>query len=311
MIDIGIIYLPNDGRKAKDFGRRDLRRQAAARRIRRRRPRAAEQGEQNMKTLLSGMAAIGLMAGLAFAAPQAQADDLAKVKEAGELRIAMSGAYPPFNFVNDKNEVVGFDAAIGREIAERMGVEPVIVTTAWDGIIAGLLANKYDTIVGSMTITEKRQEVVDFVGPYYRAGRAVFVKGDSPVQSLDELDGKTIGVTLGETHEKWARENAGAHGDWDIRTYKGLPELMLELNSGRVDAIVVDNIPVLVAVKKSGADVRQLDTPGIEGGDVRVGIAIRKDNPELMAAMQKALDEMMADGTYEKIAMEWIGSDIR
>lgn len=265
-----------------------------------------------MNKLLSGIAALGLVAGVAFAAaPRAQADDLAAIKDAGEMRIAMSGAYPPFNFVNDKNEVVGFDAAIGREIATRIGVEPVIVTTAWDGIIAGLLADKYDTIVGSMTITPKRQEVVDFVGPYYRAGRGVFVKGDSPVRSLDDLKGETIGVTLGETHEKWAREHAGEYGDWDIRTYKGLPELMLELNSGRVDAIVVDNIPVRVAVNKSGADVRQLDTPGIEGGAVEIGIAIRKDNPELKAAMQKALDEMMADGTYEKIAMEWIGADIR
>ncbi|SMF22439.1 amino acid ABC transporter substrate-binding protein, PAAT family [Tistlia consotensis] len=265
-----------------------------------------------MKTLLSGIAALGLLAGVALAAaPQAQADDLQKIKDAGELRIAMSGAYPPFNFVNDKNEVVGFDPSIGEGIAERMGVKPVIVTTAWDGIIAGLLANKYDTIVGSMTITPKRQEVVDFVGPYYSAGRAVFVKGDSPIKSLKDLDGKTIGVTLGETHEKWAREHAGEHGDWSIHTYKGLPELMLELNSGRVDAIVVDNIPVLVAVKKSGADVRQIPTPGIEGGSVKVGIAIRKGNPELHAAMQKALDAMMADGTYEKIAMKWIGADIR
>lgn len=264
-----------------------------------------------MKTLLSGLAALGLAAGVVLAAPTAKADELAEIKEAGELRIAMSGAYPPFNFVNDKNEVVGFDPSIGKEIARRMGVEPVIVTTAWDGIIAGLLAEKYDTIVGSMTITEKREEVVDFVGPYYSAGRAVFVKGDSPVESLEELHGKTIGVTLGETHEKWARDNAAAHGDWELRTYKGLPELMLELESGRVDAIIVDNIPVLVAVKKSGADVRQIETPGIEGGSVKVGIAIRKGNPELKAAMQKALDEMMADGTYEKIAMEWIGADIR
>lgn len=275
--------------------------------------RVAEQGEQKiMKTLLSGLAVLGLVAGVTFtAAPQAQADELQEIKEAGELRIAMSGAYPPFNFVNDKNEVVGFDPAIGRGIAERMGVEPVIVTTAWDGIIAGLLANKYDTIVGSMTITEKRQEVVDFVGPYYSAGRGIFVAEDSPVQSPDDLSGKTIGVTLGETHEKWAREHAAEYGDWEIRTYKGLPELMLELDSGRVDAIVVDNIPVRVAVQKSGAKVRQLDTPGIEGGSVKIGIAIRKDNPELHAAMQKALDEMMADGTYEKIAMEWIGADIR
>ena len=85
----------------------------------------------------------------------------------------------------------------------------------------------------------------------------------------------------------------------------------MELKAGRVDAIVVDNIPVAVAVKETGEKIRQLDTPGIEGGSVAIGIAIRKNNPELKAAMQKALDDMMADGSYEKIAMEWVGRDIR
>jgi len=265
-----------------------------------------------MKMLLSAAVALGLAVTAVWGGTTAaRADDLQAIKQSGELRAAMSGAYPPFNFVNEQNQVVGFDADIARGIAERMGVKPVIVTTAWDGIIAGLLAGKYDTIVGSMTITDKRKEVVDFVGPYYHAGRGVFVKGDSAVKSLADLNGKTIGVTLGETHEKWAREHAGEHGDWTIRTYKGLPELLLELNAGRVDAIVVDNIPIRVAVKKSGAEIRQLDTPDIEGGSVAIGIAIRKGNPELHAAMQKALDEMMADGTYKKIAMEWIGADIR
>lgn len=259
-----------------------------------------------MRGIFSSVLAAGFAAMLAMA-PPSQADELEDVKERGELRIAMSGAYPPFNFVNDRNEVVGFDAAIGSEIARRMGVEPEIVTTAWDGIIAGLLANKYDTIVGSMTITPEREKVVDFVGPYYHAGRGVFVPEDSPVQSLDDLKGKTLGVTLGETHEKWAREQGG----WTLRTYKGLPELLLELKAGRVDALVVDNIPIHVAVKESGEKIRQLDTPDIEGGSVAIGIAIRKGNPELAAAMQKALDEMMADGTYEKIAMEWVGADIR
>ena len=259
-----------------------------------------------MNRFLSGLAAVGLLAA-SFAASPANADDLEKVKSAGALTIAMTGQYPPFNFVNDKNEVVGFDASIGTEIAKRIGVEGKIVTTAWDGIIAGLLANKYDTIVGSMTITPEREKAVDFVGPYYHAGRGVFVAEGSEAKTLEDLKGKTNGVTLGETHEKWAR----AQGGWDIRTYKGLPELMLELKAGRVDAIVVDNIPVKVAVKESGEKITQLDTPNIEGGAVAIGIAIRKDNPELKAAMQKALDEMMADGTYEKIAMEWVGSDIR
>lgn len=260
-----------------------------------------------MKRFLSGLAAAGLLVASMVASVSAKADDLEKVKAAGELKIAMSGQYPPFNFVNDKNEVVGFDASIGSAIAERIGVKGTIVTTAWDGIIAGLLASKYDTIVGSMTITPEREKVVDFVGPYYHAGRAVFVAEGSPVKTLDELKGKTLGVTLGETHEKWARQQGG----WEIRTYKGLPELLLELKAGRVDAIVVDNIPVMVAVKETGEKVRRLDTPDIEGGSVAIGIAIRKNNPELKAAMQKALDEMMADGAYEKIAMEWVGSDIR
>jgi len=248
-----------------------------------------------------------LLVGVLCFAPVAGADELAKIKNAGQMKIAMSGAYPPFNFINEKNEVVGFDAAIGREIARRLGVEPVIVTTAWDGILAGLLAKKYDTICGSMTITQKRQQVVDFVGPYYRSGRGIFIRKDETFATLADLMGKNIGVTLGETHEKWARTQKG----WKIKTYKGLPELFLELENKRIDAIVIDSIPGLLAIKKTGKPIKKMDLPEIEGGDVNIGIAIRKNNPELKAAMQKALDDMMADGTYTKISNEWIGSDIR
>jgi len=248
-----------------------------------------------------------LLAGVLGFAPVAGADELAQIKDAGQMKIAMSGAYPPFNFINEKNEVVGFDAAIGREIARRLGVEPVIVTTAWDGILAGLLAKKYDTICGSMTITDKRLEVVDFVGPYYRSGRGIFIRQDENLATLEDLTGLNIGVTLGETHEKWARTQKG----WNIKTYKGLPELFLELENKRIDAIVIDSIPGLLAIKKTGKPIKKMNLPDIEGGDVNIGIAIRKNNPELKAAMQKALDDMMADGTYTQISNEWIGSDIR
>ncbi len=252
--------------------------------------------------------AAGLSVALMLVSAAASADGLSDVKKSGELSAAMSGAYPPFNFIDSNtNKVVGFDASIAEAIAERLGVKAKIVTTAWDGIIAGLLASKYDSIVGSMTITPEREKAVDFVGPYYHAGRGVFVAEGSPIKSLDDIKGKTVGVTLGETHEKWARQQGG----WTIKTYKGLPELLLELKAGRVDAIIGDNVAVLVAAKNSGDKVTQLNTPNIEGGSVGIGIAIRKGNPELKAAMQKALDDIMADGTYEKIAMKWIGRDIR
>ncbi|MGV8935547.1 MAG: ABC transporter substrate-binding protein [Allorhizobium sp.] len=260
-----------------------------------------------IKTLLSYAVAAGIAAAT-FALPTlAAADELESVKTAGEFKFANSGAYPPFSFVNDQNTVIGFDVDIGNEIAKRLGVKPVSISTAWDGIIAGLLAKKYDAVIGSMTITAEREKVVDFVGPYYRSGRGIFVADGSAVKSLDDLKGKTVGVTLGETHEKWAREKGG----WDIKTYKGLPELFLELKAGRVEAIIVDSVPVAVAVKESGEKIRKLEIANLDDSDVNIGIAIRKGNPDLKAAMQKALDEMMADGTYETISMKWIGTDIR
>jgi len=234
----------------------------------------------------------------------AAAEDLDTIKENGVIRIAMSGAYPPFNFVNEKNEVVGFDPAIGTEIAKRMGLEVEIITTAWDGIIGGLLANKYDAIVGSMSITEERDEVVDFVGPYYTTKRAIFTKPDSGITSVEQLGDAKVGVTLGETHEEWARDKG-----YNVRTYKGLPELLLELDNDRVDVIVNDSIAAILAMKEIGYDFVALED--LETDAIGAGIAIREGNPELAKAMQEALDAMMEDGTYLEIAEEWVGGDIR
>lgn len=235
----------------------------------------------------------------------ARADDLQKIESAGKMSIALSGAFPPFSFVDENNKVVGFDVDVGTEIAKRLKVQPEIVTTAWDGIIAGLVTGRYDTIIGSMSITEERKKAVDFVGPYYRSGLAVFVKKGAGVNSFDALKGKTVGVTLGEAAEQWAREQ----DMFEIRTYKGLPEMLLDLNAGRVDAIVADDVPVFVAIDKSDAPVEQVKDDRMPRYDI--GIAIRKDNPDLAAAMQKALDDMMNDGTYETISKKWIGQDIR
>jgi len=274
-------------------------------------PKTKRQIQRKPKIMNSRIKSLIAVAAVAIAATfsiaPVQADELAKLKDAGKMRIAMSGQYPPFSFTNEQNEVVGFDVAIGSAIADRLGVKPEIVTTPFDGIIAGLLAKKYDAVVASMTITPEREKAVDFVGPYYHAGRTVVVKDSSPVQKLEELNGKTVGVTMGDAHEKWAK----AQGDLTVRTYKGLPEMLIDLDAGRLDALVMDSIPVMIAVKETGQKVRILETPNIDGAREALGIAIRKNNPELKAAMQKALDDMLADGTYEKISMEWIGSDIR
>ncbi|MCU4651460.1 transporter substrate-binding domain-containing protein [Roseibacterium sp. SDUM158016] len=254
-----------------------------------------------MKTAMA-MGIAGMSLGVASTAV---AEELDTIREAGVIRIAMSGAYPPFNFVNDQNQVVGFDPAIGTEIARRMGLEVEIVTTAWDGIIAGLLTNRYDAIVGSMSITPERDEVLDFVGPYYTTKRAIFTLPDSGITSVSQInDDVTLGVTLGETHEEWAREQG-----YNIRTYRGLPELILELQNGRVDAIVNDSIAAILAMGERDIDYVMLDD--LETDVIGAGIAIREGNPMLAAEMQAALDAMMEDGTYLEIAEEWVGGDIR
>ncbi|WP_434291199.1 transporter substrate-binding domain-containing protein [Celeribacter sp. SCSIO 80788] len=256
-------------------------------------------------SFLRSIAAAVAVASSLLAAP-AQAEDLFKAREAGVLRVAMSGTFPPFSFVDDANNVVGFDVDIGTEIAKRLGLSADIVTTPFDGIIAGLIAGKFDTVVGSMTITEERAKAIDFVGPYYHGGRGLFVPTGSNIQDFQAISGHTVAVTLGETHDKWAKEQNG----WSVRSYKSLPEMLLEANAGRVDAIVADKIPVLVAIKEQGLPLRQIEIPGVDP-TANVGIAIRKENPELKAAMQDALDAMMADGTYAAISEKWIGQDIR
>lgn len=247
---------------------------------------------------------LGLVASVMFFS-DVFAGDLARIKDTGKITMAMSGQYPPFNFVNENNSLTGFDVEMGTELAKRLGVKGVPMSTAWDGIIAGLLANKYEWICGSMAITPERLKSIDFSDPYYRSGAQLFVKKGSPIQSAKQLDGKKIGVTLGTTYEKWVRENIK---DADIRTYKGVPDMILEVGNGRIDGFITDKIVGALAIKEKGVPIAL-------AGDLlyeeKMGIALRQSNEDLKAAMNEALAAMKADGTYKAISMKWLGIDVR
>lgn len=232
-------------------------------------------------------------------------NSLEDVQDNKELTFALTGAYPPFNFVNEQGQLSGFDVEIGKEIAKRIGVEGQPVTTAWDGIIAGLMANRYDTIIGSMAITEQRLKAIDFSKPYYKDGAQLFVKKGAGINGLEELKGKKVGVTLGTTFEDWLRKNAP---DVEVRTYKGVPQMMMEVQNGRIDGFITARLTGLMAIKDKGAPIEM-------AGELLyrelVGIALKKDKPELKAAINKALMTMQADGTYERISKKYFGTDIR
>jgi polar amino acid transport system substrate-binding protein len=201
--------------------------------------------------------------------------------------------------------LTGFDVEIGQAVAKHIGIEATPLSTAWDGIIAGLLANKYELICGSMAITEERLKSIDFSDPYYRSGAQLFVKEGSDIKSVADLTGKKVGVTLGTTYEKWVRENIT---DADVKTYKGVPDMILEVNYGRIDGFITDKIVGALAIKEK-------NTPIALAGDLlyeeKMGIALRKNNPELKAAINEALEQIKEDGTYHDISMKWLGIDVR
>lgn len=117
----------------------------------------------------------------------AKDDSLDRVKKAGKIKFAMSGGYPPFNFFTANDELTGFDVEIGKEVAKRLGVQYEPVTTDWSGILEGLRSGRYDGIFGSMAVTEKRLEVVDFTDPYYYSGAQLIVRSDSKIKGPEDL----------------------------------------------------------------------------------------------------------------------------
>jgi ABC-type amino acid transport substrate-binding protein len=119
--------------------------------------------------------------------PPGTDDSWKRVKRAGKIRFAMSGGYPPFNYYNDQNELTGFDVEIGQAVCSRLGVEYVPITTAWDGIVEGLRAKRYEGIWGSMAITPERLKVVDFSDPYYLSGAQLIVPEGSAIGGPEDL----------------------------------------------------------------------------------------------------------------------------
>ncbi|HDR47192.1 MAG TPA: transporter substrate-binding domain-containing protein [Geoalkalibacter subterraneus] len=233
------------------------------------------------------------------------ADELDHVRNDGVLRYAMSGQYPPFNFVDERNQLAGFDVEICDEIARRMDVEGRPVSTAWDGIVAGLLAKKYELICGSMAITQERLAAIDFSDPYYRSGAQLFVRRGSPLRTAEDLAGHTVGVTLGTTYEAWVRDNLP---QVEVRTYKGVPAMILDVVNGRLDGFITDRIVGTLAIEDKGAPI---DRAGGLLYEEQMGIALRQENPALKAAINKALDEMRQDGTYREISLKWLKLDAR
>ncbi|PIE13490.1 MAG: amino acid ABC transporter [Rhodobacterales bacterium] len=232
---------------------------------------------------------------------------------ADTLRIGTEGAYPPFNYIESDGTIAGFDVDIALELCKRMEVKCDVVAQDWDGIIPGLLANKYDVIVASMFITEERKKQVSFSDPYYLAAMThVVPKGSGITEFTNEsLAGKIIGAQSGTTQADYAE---ATYPDAEIRLYPTQDEANLDMASGRIDLQVGDMLPMLDWTTKTedgsccelaGDPITDPDFVG-EG----VGMAVRQEDNELREKLNKALAEIRADGTYLTINNKYFDIDV-
>lgn len=229
-------------------------------------------------------------------------NSLERVKKAGEITLSMSGGYPPFNYYDETNQLVGFDIDVCNEVAKRLGVKFKPVPNEWSGIVEGLRAGVYDGILGSMAITEERQKVVGFSIPYYYSGAQVLVRKDSPYQSVDELKGKKVGLVTGTTFENDAN-NLKA----DIKLYKDDNQTLMELQNKNIDAVITDRVVGITAMNKSEFNVKLLGKPL---RSEEIAVAFRQNDNTLREEVNKILQSMHDDGTLSTMSKKWLNLDI-
>jgi len=233
----------------------------------------------------------------------------AAITSAGKLVWCSDITYPPEEFYGpDGTTPMGSDIDIANEIGKRFGVPSEIDNTSFDGIIPALNAKKCDLIISGMNVTPDREKAVDFV-PYLKVGQGLLVPAGNPknIKTLDDLSGKGVAVELGTTNkEALDAENvklqAAGKPPVDILTFAKDTDAFQQLKLGRVDAYSGDS-PVCAYYQDQNKG--KFEIGGTPINPIPIGIAVRKDDPELKAAVAAAVDAMYADGTMKSITDKW------
>jgi len=225
-----------------------------------------------------------------------------EIKKSGKILIGTEGAFKPFNYFDDENHLKGFDIDVGNAIAKQLGLEPEWKAHAWDTMLIALNQGRFDFVIASHTITPERAKAVDFSKPYYCTGNVIVSKPGGPKTPAD-LKGKVIGAQLGTTFEEFAKQ----FDPKQIKTYQTNPDALQDLLMGRIDAWITDQFTAIEAVKSRDLNLQISDLLNTE----KIGMAVAKGNSLLLAAINKALDDIQSNGVYEQISMKWFGKDIR
>ena len=254
---------------------------------------------------LSAVMAATLLCGCGGSKSTDTAEDATATGEAtvstvndGVLTMATNAYFPPYEYY-EGSEIVGIDAEIAQAIADKLGLELKIEDMEFDSIITAVQTGKADMGLAGMTVTEERLQTINFSDTYATGIQSVIVKEDSDIQTLDDLQGKKIGVQLSTTGDIYATDDYGAD---NVEQYNKGADAILALTQGKIDAVIIDNQPALSFVD-SNEGLRILDTEYVQE---EYAACISKDNDALLEAVNGALAELKADGTIQSILDKYI-----
>lgn len=219
--------------------------------------------------------------------------------------ITTAGGYP-FNAINaESEEFEGFMIDIIHELAKRSGIETELVTGEWNSLIPSLQSEKADVIVDGMYITDERKEVINFTEPVFGYGEGLIVQeGDTSIQTLEDLEGKSVGVQMGTSYKDMLEEKSGTL-NYEVKTYNTQADMLKDIENGRIDAALSDS-PTFSYLLSKNPDMKfeivENYKPSLAG---EIGIGISKEQPELLEKLNTALEEIKADGTLKEIYAKW------
>ena len=214
------------------------------------------------------------------------------------LTVGSDIPYPPFEDFGPNKEAIGFDIELMEAIAEDVGRKAEFQDTSFDTIFRDLAQGKFEAVASATTITEEREETVDFTNPYYFSEQAILVKEGAEIDSVEALSGATIGVQQGTTGEEFVEEKVEAG---ELRSYPQGPDAVNALKTGVVDAVVID-IPVAEnAVEKAGGIEISAAIPTEE----EYGFVVAQGDTELLEALNEALETAKDNGTFSMIYEKW------
>ena len=256
------------------------------------------------RTLLVGT--LGLALGAGWLGQAVAGEQLNTIKKAGEIKIGLEGTYPPFSFVDESGKLSGFEVELSEALAKELGVKVKLQATPWAGILAALESKRLDIVVNQVTISDERKKKYVFSKPYTVSGiQAVVVKKNADsIKQPSDLSRKEVGMGLGTNYEQWLKEEVPSA---IVKTYDDDPTKYQDLRVGRIDAILVDRLAAFDLINKTN---ETLALAGDAFSRQEAGIAVRKGEPELLKALDDALDKLRADGTLAKLSKQWFSADV-